>query len=119
MRSRVVLGMCLLAVVAVSAHPSRARAAWAPEGVPLTQNSDDEAFPTLTTDGQGGAFIAWQGYGRIFAQRLTASGDVAPEWPSATGLEICASAPSGAYGQCGERVVSDGQGGAFVLWHDD
>jgi len=53
------------------------------------------------------------------AQRLTASGDIAAEWPGTTGLQLCGGAHNGPYGQCGPRAVTDGAGGAFVLWHDD
>ena len=119
MRSRMVLAFSLLAAVSLCVQPPRASAAWAPQGIPLTQDSADQAYPSLISDGRGGAIVVWQEFGRIFAQRVTASGDIALEWPSATGLELCGGARTGPYGQCSPRAASDGDGGAFVLWHDD
>jgi hypothetical protein len=70
-------------------------------------------------DGAGGAIVAWQD-GRnatsgndIFAQHVLASGVVDPAWP-ANGRAVCtAPGPQGA-----QKIVSDGAGGAIVVWMD-
>src|SRR4029077_10101853 len=103
------------------ASPVEADEAWRLPGVKLTAGQADEAFPALSGGPDGTTRVAWQQSGRIFAQKLTLSGKIAPSWPAATGLEIY---PGSArqfydpYEQCGPRVASDGAGGAFVLWHD-
>lgn len=54
---------------------------WTLDGVPVCTAPDDQQFPTLATDGAGGAFIAWQD-GRkgtdddIYAHHLNPGGQV-------------------------------------------
>ncbi len=81
--------------------------------------------PVLAPDGAGGVFVAWMdsrdGIGLgfpafeftydIYITRVTADGHVAPGWP-ATGLPVCKSPSFQTY----PKIVSDTQGGAFVLW---
>src|SRR5262249_62306982 len=47
----------------------------------------EERFPSVATDGAGGAFIAWQdgrvaGNKDIYVQHVTSAGAIAPRWPA-------------------------------------
>lgn len=72
------------------------------------QLSTTGQYPAISSDGAGGAFVAWQETSGIYVQRVNASGVV--QWTSG-GVRI---ATSGVYPQ----VAPDGQGGAFVAWDD-
>jgi hypothetical protein len=95
-----------------------ANAGWLPSGNPLTQDGADQAYPVLAAD-ERGTTIAWQEFGRIFAQRLTRTGEVASGWPAGSGLEVCPDGPVGPYMQSSVRVAPDDSGGVYVLWHDE
>lgn len=88
---------------------------WTANGVLLCAGSGAETSPALTSDGAGGAIVAWQdnrdGYNLIYAQRIDASGTL--RW-GANGLAVC---PSTAQ-QSGPQVVSDGSSGAVIVWAD-
>ena len=101
-----------------TAFGAPARAAWPAGGTPVTSDQMDQVFPVLAPSGDGGAVVAWQEFGRIFAQNLTPRGGVSPGWPADRGLEVCPRAPQGPYHQCAPRIAPDGDGGAFILWHD-
>ena len=71
-----------------------------------------------TSDGAGGAIIAWvdnrfglAGGGDIFAQRIDASGTAL--WLP-DGLPICVAAGA----QENPAIIDDGAGGAFIVWQD-
>jgi len=62
--------------------------------------------------------VAWEDFrsglrSHIFAQHLLGTGVIFPGWP-ADGLAVC-TAP---LGQVGERITTDGAGGAIVTWLD-
>jgi hypothetical protein len=91
------------------------RAAWTPDGVPVTTADQDQRAPVMVHDGAGGAIFAWWddrsgGFG-VYAQRLDADGN--PMWP-----------PNGVLVSAVEWVtvdpvaVSDGLGGAYIVWSD-
>jgi hypothetical protein len=89
---------------------------WPANGVALCALAQDQVFPTLVTDGAGGAIVTWYDYRSgtsydIYAQRVTASG--ALQW-AANGVPLC-TAPNG---QDTPTIVSDGAGGAVVAWED-
>ncbi len=72
--------------------------------------------PDAIADGEGGAFVAWQGLVgnyKVFVQRVTAWGGVAAGWP-AGGLQ----AATGSTQQF-VKIVSDGAGGVYVAWRED
>ena len=75
--------------------------------------------PVITSDGVGGAIVAWQDQRNespgsdIFAQHVLSSGVVDPNWP-ANGRALCA-APGV---QDNAAIVGDGAGGAIVTWMD-
>ncbi len=74
--------------------------------------------PVVTSDGAGGAVIAWlderSGPGDdVYALRMTVLGAIPPGW-WADGKPVCTS-PGLQYGL---RIVQDGQGGAIMVWSD-
>jgi hypothetical protein len=89
---------------------------WTTNGVALCTAYGDQAYPTIVSDGAGGAIVTWQDYRSdtncdIYAQRISATGTV--QW-TANGVAICTAS--------GDRqlptIVSDGAGGAIVTWSD-
>lgn len=71
--------------------------------------------PTITSDGDGGAIVAWQDARAgvdIYAQRVSASGAV--QWP-VNGVPLCT---AGTY-QMYPTITSNGAGGAIVAWEDN
>lgn len=115
---RRLLSTFVLTALSLSIAPNRAAAQWRPNGVPVCTAPNTQSGPVVVADGLGGAIVAWtdgrSGLGPdIYAQRLTPSGAVDRRWP-ANGLPICT-----AVGQQGQvRAVSDGDGGAIVVWQD-
>jgi hypothetical protein len=78
-----------------------------------------QARPVITSDGAGGAIVAWQDHrdespgSDIFAQHVLSTGVVDPNWP-ANGRAL-STAPGV---QDNPVIVSDGAGGAIVAWMD-
>jgi hypothetical protein len=96
--------------------PGLAAAAYDNEpGVPICKAKKVQKFPKITSDGAGGAIIAWadtrNGNEDIYAQRVSADGTV--QWV-ADGVAVCADAGS----QGNPALVPDGAGGAIVAWAD-
>ena len=88
---------------------------WGPNGEPVCTAAAQQFSPELTSDGSGGAIIAWQDYRSgsswdIYTQRIDASGVF--QW-SPNGEAICSGFNGGIPG-----IVSDGSGGAVIAWHD-
>ena len=80
----------------------------------VTAQAEQTNF-TMTTDGKGGAIIAWQDARGadfdIYAQRIDAWGN--SKW-QANGVPICTAADQ----QSNPIVVSDHNGGAYIVWID-
>jgi FlgD Ig-like domain len=97
---------------------------WALDGVPITAAPASpnflwtlDRFITAVSDGVGGAIVTWED-GRagialndIYAQRVNPAG--AAVW-AAAGVAVCTAAGL----QSLPRAVSDGAGGAIVVWKD-
>lgn len=112
-------------VISQRLSPEGARL-WATEGVPVALSGFWQNEPRAIADGAGGAIVAWlegrSGYCvggsayfdcDVYAQRLDADGK--PLWhPSGVAVVI---AP-GNQGPFGLELVSDGAGGAILLWID-
>lgn len=116
MRTRLVAMCALLAV----AWPCPLRAQWGANGVVVAAPPAAPLFPKICSDGAGGAYIGWMDdrdylthEGDIYAQRVTAGGQIAPGWP-ADGVPVCRVPGS----QFVARVAPDATGGVFVVWHD-
>ncbi|MBI4947584.1 MAG: T9SS type A sorting domain-containing protein [Bacteroidetes bacterium] len=89
---------------------------WATNGTPICTDTSKQASVAMTEDGSGGAIIVWQDYRNgyvqdIYAQKIDSSGNVL--WTS-NGVTVCSKAAI----QKNPKVMSDGAGGAFVVWED-
>ncbi len=88
---------------------------WATDGIGVSVTSGAQGNPAITSDGSGGAIIAWadnrSGNYDIYAQKLSASG--AAQW-TANGVAIIKAANI----QDKVEIISDGAGGAIMVWED-
>lgn len=89
---------------------------WNLDGISIAYGSATQNFVNLIPDGHGGAIITWQEYltlwnADIFAQRVNSLG--AKLW-STNGVPISIAANF----QAQPFVVSDGSGGAIIVWND-
>jgi hypothetical protein len=90
---------------------------WAENGIPICESISNQFNPQITTDGSGGAIVAWSDYRNgsnadVYAQGIDSSGVV--KW-MANGVPICTVRNSSEY-YC--RMISDGLGGAIIAWTD-
>ena len=95
-----------------------ANAEWPPsatQNLPLCTAQNEQHFPVLVPDGKNGAIVAWSDARNanrdIFAQRISATGDVL--WKT-DGIPIC-DLPSS---QSWPLIVNDTRGGAILVWGD-
>jgi hypothetical protein len=88
--------------------------AWATDGISLSVAAGDQGWPAITSDGAGGAIVAWHGgcggSPGICAQRVHPDGSVA--W---TPGGVAVSSGPGYYPQ----IAGDQAGGAIVVWQTD
>jgi len=88
---------------------------WNNEGVIVCNFLGNQNFPQAISDGSGGTIVVWQDYrsgnSDIYAQKINQSGQMV--WPP-EGIPICVAAA----GQFSPQLVSDGAGGAIIVWHD-
>jgi hypothetical protein len=89
---------------------------WTADGVALCTAANYQYYPTIASDGVGGAIVTWvdyrsSTYSDIYAQRVSAAGVV--QW-TANGAALCTAAAP----QVASMIVSDGAGGAIVTWED-
>ncbi|HDR88150.1 MAG TPA: T9SS type A sorting domain-containing protein [Bacteroidetes bacterium] len=88
---------------------------WTAGGVAVCLSASFQESPVITSDGAGGAIIAWQdaraGNADIYAQRINDTGE--PVW-NENGIPVCSAASD----QQMPRIVSDGAGGAIMVWQD-
>ena len=102
-------------VVLVS--PRAGYAQWVPDGRALCVADSSQSLPVIVTDGSGGAIVAWQdqrnGNTDIYAQHILSTGAVDGAWPP-DGRALCLAAGD----QIAPVIVTDGAGGAIVVWLD-
>lgn len=95
---------------------SAGQGVWTPDGIALCQRPGDQARPAVVSDGAGGALVIWQdgrnGEPDLYGAHLAASGQVTAGADS--GLVVVQQ--SGA--QRNPIAVSDGAGGAWLVWED-
>jgi hypothetical protein len=98
--------------------PRPTAAAWPADplvNVPLCTATSDQDYPISVSDGAGGVIVTWlddrSGGPDIYAQRVSVAG--APQWP-VDGVALCTANRD----QLGPTIVSDGAGGAIVVWQD-
>jgi hypothetical protein len=88
---------------------------WNANGVRACPVNSNQTYPQLATDGSSNTVLTWEdsrgGSVDIYAQKLLASGAVAPGWNPA-GLVIANSGD----GQYNPVITSDGSGGAIIAW---
>ena len=89
---------------------------WDANGIVVCNSPQTQYDPHITTDGEGGAIVAWfddngGGLMDIYAQRISASG--IPLWDS-NGTIVCANSAT----QYLALPVTDGVGGAIIVWVD-
>ncbi len=88
---------------------------WSSSGVALCTAVGAQANPDVASDGAGGAIFAWKDSrtttARVYVRRVTTDGG--PAWTS-DGVDVSL----GAAAAGAPRVLSDGAGGAIVVWND-
>ena len=115
MLKRIVFSAFLAAAtLAVSASSTAAQ--WQDDGVAVCTEGSYQMYSKACSDGAGGAIIAWVDYRgggntHIYAQRIDSFGR--PLW-TANGIPVVT---YDSY-QYNPQIVSDGQGGAIVVWDD-
>lgn len=90
---------------------------WKKNGIKVCPGTQENDIPTAVSDGKGGAIVAWEDVRNsghsydIYAQRINADGVL--QWDS-NGVPVCKI--------IGEQqkidLTSDGDEGAFIVWHD-
>jgi hypothetical protein len=88
---------------------------WTVNGVPLCLAPGNQWDPVITTDGSGGAIVAWyearyDTAADIYAQRVNSAGVV--QWTT-NGVPVCTQSN----GQVTPIIIGDG-GGAVIVWLD-
>lgn len=90
---------------------------WAAGGVPICTNPGFNHVPYITSDGEGGAIIAWSDTrnvkNEVFAQKINASGVV--QWAE-NGVSVGTVATHYQHGS--PEITTDGNGGAIIAWAD-
>jgi hypothetical protein len=90
---------------------------WTADGIALCNAANGQTYPTIVSDGVGGAIVTWKDYRNgtttdIYTQRVNTSG--VPQW-TADGVALCTAVNI----QESARIVSDGAQGAIVAWSDN
>ena len=93
---------------------------WATNGKVVCNAAKDQSYPSILSDGAGGAFVAWQDNRNgtvavpnydVYAQRLKSDGT--PLW-TANGTAITAAGSD----QLTPELLPDNGGGAIIIWLD-
>jgi hypothetical protein len=117
MHRRALALSALVLAVALAQRPAPACAAWSVNGNALSLAPQVQSAPQAASDGHGGAYVVWldnrAGNTDLYAQHVTSSGTIAGGW-AADGNAVCADPST----QGPPRIVADGQGNAYVAWHD-
>jgi uncharacterized repeat protein (TIGR01451 family) len=114
-------GSDLFSDIAVQRVDATGKPLWGTNGVAAAPANYFQEVPDVVSDGTGGAIVVWVDHRHddgltynnsdIFAQRINAAG--LPVWPT-NGLAICELPGT----QDNPRLVSDGAGGAIIVWKD-
>jgi hypothetical protein len=97
---------------------------WPANGVPVCVFAGDQRAPVITTDGAGGAIIAWSdprltpnpNYA-VYAQRVLNLGAVDPAW-TPNGARVTTTTTLSSQ-EVVPKLARDGSNGAFVAWRFD
>ncbi|NOY06344.1 MAG: hypothetical protein GXO82_06900, partial [Chlorobi bacterium] len=115
--SRKLTALVGLAAMLVMFSISTTRAQWVKDGI-LVSGAGPQAdqYQEVISDGSGGAILVWWRStalgGELYAQRIDGRGNLL--WGSG-GVPVCTVASN----KLTRGVVSDGAGGAIVIWEDD
>lgn len=95
--------------------PVISNAQWVASGLPACNAAKAQHWPRLCPDGTGGMIMVWTDERgadfNLYAQRIDANGNAM--W-TADGVAICTAAGE----QDLANIVSDGAGGAIIVWQD-
>lgn len=91
---------------------------WPAGGRAICTMAGDQLNPSIASDGQGGAFLAWQdlrgaGGADIYATHVFGNGKLDSAWASG-GNSVCLAGGT----QSVPVLAEDHQGGVFVVWQD-
>ena len=91
---------------------------WVANGLGVCVSPSSQFYPQLASDGAGGVFIGWQDFrtgtdNHIFAQHLTAGGQLIAGWPD-NGSPVC----QAQFSQYYPVLASDGGTNVFIAWQD-
>lgn len=96
---------------------------WPATGLPVCVLPGDQRSPRLSSDGHGGAIIAWEDWRNdpngsllltdIYALRVRGDGRIADGWLE-NGLPVCTTPET----QAAPTIAYDGSGGAIIAWAD-
>ena len=89
---------------------------WASDGKTVCNESHNQRYSQICSDGEGGAIIIWEDYRSgsnydIYAQSVNSSGDL--NWIN-NGIAISEVSEN----QGAPQICSDGAGGAIITWND-
>jgi len=113
--SRLATVLASLALLALLAGASGARAEYVKDGALICDIGDRFSGPALVMGADGSTIIAWadtrNGDINVYAQKVDAEGHAL--WDT-EGVPVCTAADDQEY----VRMMSDGAGGAYVVWSD-
>jgi hypothetical protein len=88
---------------------------WGALGIAICTATGDQQFPTIVSDGAGGAVVTWQdnrgSSADIYAQRVNSMASL--QWTT-SGVPLCTATGD----QYSPVIASDGANGAIVAWYD-
>ena len=94
---------------------------WGLNGKPVARGSYNHTHITTVSDGSGGVIVSWEDWRNggtnsdVYAQRLNINGEI--QWTAgadSAGFPVSSAANDQSY----PNIVSDGSGGAIVVWED-
>ena len=113
---RHVNSILLLSVILLLAGSTPLLAQWVVNGVGVCTDPGNQWEPSIVADGNKGAIITWaderSAYPGVYAQKIDEQGY--PQW-AANGEPIS----TGHYYHYQPQLVSDGAGGAIIVWKDE
>jgi hypothetical protein len=101
----------------ISPEAGSPRIEWTPNGVLINDSigRSTQKNPKIAGDGDGGHIIVWtderDGYNDLYAQKIDEGGKLLWEW---SGTSICREPKN----QSSPQIISDGHGGAVIVWED-
>ncbi|MFX1276464.1 MAG: hypothetical protein ACFFBP_00645 [Promethearchaeota archaeon] len=98
---------------------------WDPNGMPICTAIGGQATPRICSDGTGGAIFVWRDYRAgddpsstlcdVYVQRINSTGNI--QWDT-NGILVVDSNIYMNSGGVHPDIMSDGEGGAIILWED-